>query len=636
MLRRTLNTHLQRGMTRPFSWRPTLKSLSEKLLFSDQGPKNSFSKFWKKIMKKPSTGGGSGGGGGGAPFNPNLVLAALLLGGVVTAVYNLESIRELFGLYPKLDYQEFSRMAGSQNIKRVVLIKISTPSIVTHRALITADSGKTSILEVANVDHFVYSLESLAQGQVSRIDMQYRSRSSTAHLIETGSQIMFFVVGLIYFSYFLIGRLKNMKKGGEFLEGGINSLTGIGDFSKSRAIKVEGNIKTTFKDVAGLEQAKLEIHEFVDFLKNPQRYKELGAKIPKGALLSGPPGTGKTLLAKACAGEAGVNFLYTSGSEFVEMFVGVGASRVRDLFKTAKDNAPSIIFIDEIDAIGRKRDEGNMSGNDEKNSTLNQILVEMDGFGSDSNVIIFAATNRKELLDEALVRTGRFDRSIEVNLPSIEERKEIFKVHLQPIKLSKEKTMDSYAARLASLTPGFSGSDIKNICNEAAIVAARANRDAVTSHDFEMAVERVIGGVEQKKIVSAEERKTVAVHESGHAVVSWFLEGGMPLLKLTIIPRSKGALGFAQYLPNESSLETREELLDKICSILGGRLAEKVFFGRVTTGAYDDLQKVYSIAHNFVTKVGMSDAIGYVNHGEHDNGIKRYSNETNRVNFSLT
>lgn len=312
------------------------------------------------------------------------------------------------------------------------------------------------------------------------------------------------------------------------------------------------------------------------------------------------------------------------------MFVGIGASRVRDLFNEAKLNAPSIVFIDEIDAIGKKRD-GYGSGNDEKNATLNQLLVELDGFGSDSNVVVFAATNRKELLDSALTRTGRFDRSIDINLPNIEERREIFRVHLRPLKLSDERTAERYASRLASLTPGFSGSDIANICNEAAILAARNGRTSVIPHDFEMAVERNIGGMEQKKIVTEEEKRTVAVHESGHAVVSWFLEGGSPLLKLTIIPRSKGSLGFAQYLPNEGSLEKKEELLDRICSILGGRCAEKVFFGKVTTGAYDDFNKAYSLAHNMITKVGMSDSIGLVNYSQNEAGEKRYSQKTNSV-----
>jgi len=325
-----------------------------------------------------------------------------------------------------------------------------------------------------------------------------------------------------------------------------------------------------------LDEAKVEITEFVDFLKKPKRFKDLGAKIPRGALLAGPPGTGKTLLAKAAAGEAGVPFLYISGSDFVEMFVGVGASRVRDLFKKAKEHAPSIIFIDEIDAVGRKR-ESKIGGNDERDNTLNQLLVEMDGFGTDSNVVVLAATNRSELLDNALTRPGRFDRSIDVQLPDIDGRKQIFMVHLKPLTLDPEKPMEEFAKRLATLTPGFSGADISNLCNEAAILAARKNKRFVSTDEFESAAERVMAGLEKKKIISEEERRTVAVHESGHAVVSWFLEGGAPLLKLTIIPRSKGSLGFAQYLPNESSLETKEELMDRICTILGGRCSEELF-----------------------------------------------------------
>jgi AFG3 family protein len=440
MLRRTLNTHLQRGMTRPFSWRPTLKSLSEKLLFSDQGPKNSFSKFWKKIMKKPSTGGGSGGGGGGAPFNPNLVLAALLLGGVVTAVYNLESIRELFGLYPQLSFQEFSSMVESKSIKSVKIDKISGAREPEYVAFIYDGNGQKKMLKIGNIDQFMSKLypkspDGIINPQVENV--MNRSRHPASKVVESSAMFLFYSFGVIFMAVSMIG-----GRGKKGLGGGMGDLTGVSQFSKSRAVKVEGNIKTNFKDVAGLEQAKLEIQEFVDFLKNPDKYKEVGAKIPKGALLSGPPGTGKTLLAKACAGEAGVNFLYTSGSEFVEMFVGVGASRVRDLFKTAKENAPSIIFIDEIDAVGKKRGAGMGSGNDERNATLNQILVELDGFGSDSKVVVFAATNRKNLLDDALTRTGRFDRSIEITLPSIEERKEIFLGTSPQIKLSDERTIE--------------------------------------------------------------------------------------------------------------------------------------------------------------------------------------------------
>jgi len=320
----------------------------------------------------------------------------------------------------------------------------------------------------------------------------------------------------------------------------IKSLMNMNNITKSHAKKfvVDKDVKILFKDVAGMDEAKMEIQEFVDFLKSPEKFTRLGAKIPRGALLSGPPGTGKTLLAKACAGEAGVSFYYSSGSEFVEIFSGVGASRVRNLFQEARENAPAIIFIDEIDAIGGKRSATGMGGNDEKDSTLNQMLVELDGFKTEENVVIFAATNRKEMLDEALIRTGRFDRDIDVTLPDIDGRKAIFKVHLSPLKLSDEKTIEAYANRLATLTPGFSGSDISNICNEAAILAARNRRPAVTPKDFELAVERVIGGLEQKRLVTDKERKTVAIHESGHAVVSWFLEGGDPLLKVYYFTKS--------------------------------------------------------------------------------------------------
>jgi len=384
-----------------------------------------------------------------------------------------------------------------------------------------------------------------------------------------------------------------------------------------------------FKDVAGLDEAKLEITEFVDFLKKPKKYKELGAKIPRGALLTGPPGTGKTLLAKAAAGEAGVPFFYISGSDFVEMFVGVGASRVRDLFKKAKEHAPSIIFIDEIDAVGRKR-ESRIGGNDERDNTLNQLLVEMDGFGTDTNVVVLAATNRKELLDPALTRPGRFDRNIEITLPDIEGRKQIFMVHLKPLKLDPEKTMEEYAKRLATLTPGFSGADISNLCNEAAILAARKGKKYVSTEEFEAASERVLAGLEKKRIISEEERRIVAYHESGHAVVSWFLPGGHPLLKLTIIPRSKGSLGFAQYLPNESTLESKEELLDRICSVLGGRCAEEFFNGRITTGATDDLRKAYEIAYAMITKFGMSERIGFIGFSDEEY-VKKHSDQTSKI-----
>ena len=634
MLRRTLGSvFAARGLQRTFGQGP-LHSTGRRVVLDsvfkadEPGPKDFLQNAWKSLFKTQKKKGGSG--GPGPEFKPIHFLGLFGLAAAAIAVYYLEPIRETFGLYPRLSYQEFTKLLSTQSVSRITVVKISKQSLeVQYRALVTEVSGKNYIMPIGNVDHFIYSVESQLNGNVGNLHIEYRRRPPLLEMLNSVSKFAYYVLGVGWFGIFLVSRLKSGKQGGMLGQG--LDLYGTNAFMKSKAIKVDSNIKYRFSDVAGNEQAKVEIQEFVDFLKNPQKYKELGAKIPKGALLSGPPGTGKTLLAKATAGEAEVNFLYTSGSEFIETYVGVGASRVRDLFKSAKENAPSIIFIDEIDAIGKKRDEGNMGGNEERNITLNQILVEMDGFGSDSGVVVFAATNRKEMLDPALIRTGRFDRSIECNLPSIEERAAIFKVHLKPLKLSSEKTMEEFAKRLASLTPGYSGSDIANICNEAAIQAARHNRNVVTTIDFEMAVERVIGGVERKKSVNPEERKTVAVHESGHGVVSWFLQGGMPLLKLTIIPRSKGALGFAQYLPNESSLETKEELEDTICSILGGRCAEQVFFGKVTTGAYDDLEKVYNIAHNYVTKLGMSDKIGYLSLSESQYGSKKYSNETSKI-----
>jgi len=354
---------------------------------------------------------------------------------------------------------------------------------------------------------------------------------------------------------------------------------------------VDKKIKTRFKHVAGMEQAKIEVMEFVDFLKKPEKYKKLGAKIPRGALLVGPPGTGKTMLAKAVAGEAGVPFFSISGSDFVEMFVGVGASRVRDLFKKAKEKSPSIIFIDEIDAVAKKR-HGKFGGNDERDNTLNQLLVEMDGFSTEENVIILAATNRADILDAALLRPGRFDRQIEITSPNIDERAAIFKVHLKKIKLNAEKTRSEYAKKMATLTPGMSGAEVANVCNEGAIIAARNNLPSVGMKQFEEAIDRVIGGIEKKSLMTLEELRRVALHESGHAVAGWYSEYADPLLKITIVPRSKGALGFAQYLPAEVALKNKEELLDMIKTALGGRIAEEIFYDSVTTGASNDIEKV--------------------------------------------
>ena len=409
----------------------------------------------------------------------------------------------------------------------------------------------------------------------------------------------------------------------------------IFSIGKSRAKLFDGSkdTKVTFKDVAGLEGAKEEVKEIVDFLKSPSKYTKLGGKIPKGALLVGLPGTGKTLLAKAVAGEAKVPFFSLSGSDFVEMFVGVGASRVRDLFKQAKEKSPSIIFIDEIDAIGRARGKNSITGsNDERENTLNQLLTEMDGFGTNTNVIVMAATNRADVLDKALMRAGRFDRQIYVDLPDVRERKEIFEVHLKPLKKSKDLDVDF----LSKQTPGFSGADIANVCNEAALIAARKSKKSVGKQDFLDAVDRIVGGLEKKnKIISPKEKKTIAYHEAGHATVSWMLEHAAPLVKVTIVPRGR-SLGAAWYLPEERQIVSTEQILDEMCAALGGRAAEKVIFNKISTGALSDLEKVTKQARSMVTVYGLNDKIGnltyYDSSGQNDYGFtKPYSDTTAQI-----
>jgi cell division protease FtsH len=400
--------------------------------------------------------------------------------------------------------------------------------------------------------------------------------------------------------------------------------------SKAKLFDQKTDVKTSFKDVAGLEGAKEEVQEIVDFLKKPEKYTALGGKIPKGALLVGLPGTGKTLLAKAVAGEANVPFFSLSGSDFVEMFVGVGASRVRDLFKQAKEKSPSIIFIDEIDAIGRARGKNNMSGsNDERENTLNQLLTEMDGFGSDSNVIVLAATNRADVLDKALMRAGRFDRQIYIDLPDVRERKEIFEVHLRPLKVDQKLDTDF----LSKQTPGFSGADIANVCNEAALIAARKDKEIVEKQDFLDAVDRIVGGLEKKnKIITPKEKEAIAYHEAGHATVSWMLEHAAPLVKVTIVPRGK-SLGAAWYLPEERQLVKPDQMLDEMCATLGGRAAEQIIFNEISTGALNDLEKVTKQARAMVTVYGLNDKVGnltyYDSSGQNDYGFtKPYSEKT--------
>jgi len=435
------------------------------------------------------------------------------------------------------------------------------------------------------------------------------------------------ILPLLLFAGLWIFMMRRMSGGGG---GGGGQIFNIGK-SKATLFDKESQVNITFNDVAGLTEAKQEVMEIVDFLKNPKKYTNLGGKIPKGALLVGSPGTGKTLLAKAVAGEAQVPFFSLSGSDFVEMFVGVGASRVRDLFKQAKDKAPCIIFIDEIDAIGRARGKGNMmGGNDERENTLNQLLVEMDGFGTDTGIIIMAATNRADVLDNALLRPGRFDRQIYVDMPDINERKEIFNVHLKPIKLEDNIDINF----LAKQTPGFSGADIANLCNEAALIAARKGHESVTKQDFLDAVDRIIGGLEKKnKIITKEEKRAIAFHEAGHATVSWLLPHAHPLIKVTIVPRGQ-SLGAAWYLPEERSITTTEQILDEMCATMGGRAAEKITFNKISTGALSDLEKVTKQAYAMVSMYGLNDKIGNISYYDsrgQESFTKPYSEATARI-----
>ena len=432
--------------------------------------------------------------------------------------------------------------------------------------------------------------------------------------------------GPILLLFFLwIYLMRRMSGGG----GGAGGVFNVGK-SKAKMYEKGAEINITFKDVAGQEGAKQEVQEIVEFLKNPKKYTDLGGKIPKGALLVGPPGTGKTLLAKAVAGEAGVPFFSMSGSDFVEMFVGVGASRVRDLFRQAKEKSPCIIFIDEIDAIGRARSKNpSMGGNDERENTLNALLTEMDGFGTNSGVIILAATNRADMLDSALLRAGRFDRQINVDLPDLNERKEIFEVHLRPVKIDETVDVDM----LARQTPGFSGADIANVCNEAALIAARHDKSYVGKQDFLDAVDRIIGGLEKKtKVMTEGERRTIALHEAGHATISWFLEHANPLVKVSIVPRGR-ALGAAWYMPEERQITTKEEMLDEMCATLGGRAAEELFTGHISTGAMNDLERVTKSAYGMIAYAGMSEKlpnICYYNNNEY-NFQKPYSETTAKI-----
>lgn len=473
---------------------------------------------------------------------------------------------------------------------------------------------------------YIKSEDALVEARESLPD-EKRFEIKTENRIDYFGNIISWLIfpALIVMLWFFL--IKRMSKG---IGGGAGG-GGIFNVGKSQAkvFDKDNNTKVTFKDVAGLEEAKVEVMEIVDFLKNPKKYTALGGKIPKGALLVGPPGTGKTLLAKAVAGEANVPFFSISGSDFVEMFVGVGASRVRDLFKQAKEKAPCIVFIDEIDAVGRARSKnGGFSSNDERENTLNQLLTEMDGFGTNSGVIVLAATNRADILDKALMRAGRFDRQINVDLPELKEREEIFKVHLSKLKLSPELQTDF----LAKQTPGFSGADIANVCNEAALMAARKNKQFIEKQDFLDAIDRIVGGLEKRsKIISPQEKRTIAFHEAGHATVSWILPNANPLLKVTIIPRGK-ALGAAWYIPEERQLTTKEQMMEEMAATMGGRVAEELINGKISTGALSDLEKITKQAYAMVTYFGMSEKVGNVSfYDSQDSGYnfqKPYSEKT--------
>ena len=530
------------------------------------------------------------------------------------------------GIDKQLSYTEFKTMVNKGYASKIIAYNDNTVDMFIKPEFVKevfkddykkVGRSPSMHVEVGSMETLDKFLEKAQEDGNFTGEISYEKKSDMFGTIFWNIAPIFFIVAIWIFI------MRRMGNGGG---GGVNPFS----VGKSKAqVYEKGNnaIKITFKDVAGQEGAKQEIQEIVDFLKQPQKYTELGGKIPKGALLVGPPGTGKTLLAKAVAGEADVPFFSMSGSDFVEMFVGVGASRVRDLFRQAKEKAPCIIFIDEIDAVGRARSKSpNMGGNDERENTLNQLLTEMDGFGTNSGVIILAATNRADILDKALLRAGRFDRQIHVDLPDLNERKAVFEVHLKPLKLDDTVDPDT----LARQTPGFSGADIANVCNEAALIAARHKKNAVGKQDFLDAVDRIIGGLEKKtKIMTMHEKRSIALHEAGHATISWFLEHANPLIKVTIVPRGR-ALGAAWYMPEERQITTKEQMLDEMCATLGGRAAEELFIGHISTGAMNDLERVTKQAYGMIAYAGMSDKLPnvcYYNNEEYSFN-KPYSERT--------
>ena len=551
---------------------------------------------------------------------------------------------QLFGPFStssgKTNIDNFKQMVASGDVEKYV--------IIDNRDIVRVYLKKDSLQEYQNNNGYTGKLaeegphlyfrisanedirktlsDFYAQNNIPR---PYQPTSDVENETNWFSPILQTILPILIFIAIWILLMRKMG-GGAGSGGGPGGIFNIGK-SKATLFDKGTRVNITFADVAGLDEAKVEVMEIVDFLRNPKKYTNLGGKIPKGALLVGPPGTGKTLLAKAMAGEAQVPFFSLSGSDFVEMFVGVGASRVRDLFKQAREKAPCVIFIDEIDAIGRARGKNMMMSNDERESTLNQLLVEMDGFGTDTGIIVLAATNRPDVLDTALLRPGRFDRQITIDKPDVKGREAIFKVHLKPIKVSEKVDVH----KLAEQTPGFAGADIANVCNEAALIAARKGKNAVDMSDFQDAVDRVIGGLEKKnKIISPDEKKIIAYHEAGHAICGWYLEHAYPLLKVTIVPRGTAALGYAQYTPKEQYLYNTDQLNDQICMTLGGRASEDIFFGKISTGAQNDLQQITRIAYAMVSVYGMNDKVGNVSfYDPHQDQTftKPYSEETSKL-----
>ncbi|WP_369048682.1 ATP-dependent zinc metalloprotease FtsH [Tenacibaculum sp. UWU-22] len=539
-----------------------------------------------------------------------------------------------------LSKNEFTKILEKNDIK-YVLVKNNVAQVFLTEDALKKDDYKKQVnspfyregsplftYRFGDTQNFEKDVKATKEKLNLSVDIQYMDPTSFMDTILNFLPIILLIGVWLYFMRRMSGAGGSGGPGGQIFN--------IGK-SKAKLFDKDTKVKTTFENVAGLEGAKEEVQEIVDFLKNPKKYTSLGGKIPKGALLVGPPGTGKTLLAKAVAGEADVPFFSLSGSDFVEMFVGVGASRVRDLFKQAQQKSPSIIFIDEIDAIGRARGKNSMTGgNDERENTLNQLLTEMDGFGTDTNVIVLAATNRADVLDSALMRAGRFDRQIYVDLPNIVEREEIFKVHIKSLKLASDVNIKF----LAQQTPGFSGADIANMCNEAALIAARNNKKAIHHQDFLDAVDRIVGGLEKKnKVITPKEKETIAFHEAGHATVSWMLEHAAPLVKVTIVPRGQ-SLGAAWYLPAERMIVQTDQMLDEMCATLGGRAAEKIIFNKISTGALNDLEKVTKQARAMVTIYGLNEEVGnitYYDSSGNDAFVKPYSEETaKRIDIEIT